>query len=115
MSTYIVTSHGGDFFGEDRHPCKTLGSLAPYVHAAVPADEREAVEQLLTEAALTPAGTTTSISAAVAAKLAPQLRQIARNRYLKSRPLVQAAALLADAAARAAADGEPWEWRTEVG
>ncbi|WP_331718505.1 DUF7739 domain-containing protein [Streptomyces virginiae] len=115
MSTYIVTSHGGDFFGEDRHACKILGSLLPYVHAAVPADEREHVEQLLTEAAQTPAGATRSIPAAIAARLAPQLRQIARNRYLKSRPLVQAAALLADAAGRAAADDEPWEWRTEVG
>ncbi|MFI1472368.1 hypothetical protein [Streptomyces wuyuanensis] len=115
MSTFIVTSHGGDFFGEDRHTCKTLGALVPYVHAAVPADERQDVEQLLTEAAQTQAGATRSIPAAVAARLAPRLRQIARNRYLKSKPLVQAAALLADAAGRAAADGEAWEWRTEVG
>ncbi|MFE9259151.1 hypothetical protein [Streptomyces sp. NPDC006879] len=115
MSTFITTTHGADFFGEDRHPVKALRSLADYARGSLPADDREHVVQLLEGAELTAIGTVQTIPAAVAAKLAGQFRQIARSKFLRSRPLAQAVALLADAAARAAADGEPWEWRTDTG
>ncbi|NED04823.1 hypothetical protein G3I55_24525 [Streptomyces sp. SID6648] len=51
--------------------------------------------------------------AADAARVAEQLLAVSRTRHLKPRPSALARAL-ADAAARAAADGEPWEWTVEA-
>lgn len=111
MTTHIVVSHGADFFGEDRHPCKVLASLAGYAEGVIPAADRDQLVQLLRTG---PAGPVQSIPAAQAAQLADQLRRIARHRFVKSKRHADAAALLADAAGRAAADGDAWEWRVET-
>ncbi|MFH8620138.1 hypothetical protein ACH4E8_34360 [Streptomyces sp. NPDC017979] len=108
----LVTSHGGDFYGEDRHPARVLLSVAEYAYL-LHHDERELVVQLLREAAGSPAGTTRSIPTAQVATLAPPLRRLARNRMKPAD--ARTAALLADAAERAAADGDAWTWRAEDG
>ncbi|MEU9110027.1 hypothetical protein AB0D54_38035 [Streptomyces xanthophaeus] len=114
MSTFVTTSHGADFFGEDRHLTKSLASLADYARGCLAADERDELVQLLTAPEMAEVGTEQSIPAAVAGRIAGQLRRIARHRYLRSKRLAEAAALLADAAGRAADDGEPWTWRIET-
>ncbi|MFB7266026.1 hypothetical protein ACFCXH_28355 [Streptomyces nojiriensis] len=114
MSSFVTTSHGADFFGEDRHLVASLASLADYARSCLAADERDQLVQLLTGPATAEVGTEQTIPAADAGRLAIQLRRVARNRYLRSKRLAASAALLADAAARAAADGEPWHWRTEA-
>ncbi|MGC3005018.1 hypothetical protein ACPF8X_43240 [Streptomyces sp. G35A] len=111
MSTHIVTSHGADFFGEDRYPFRTLASLAGYAEGVLPAAERGQLVQLLRDAET---GEDRFVPAAEAGTLAQQFRRIARHKFVKSRAAAQAAALLADAAGRAAADGEPWKWHTEA-
>ena len=45
---HVVTSHGADFFGEDRHPLKALVSLAGYAEGCLPRDERGPLVLLLT-------------------------------------------------------------------
>jgi hypothetical protein len=103
---HIVTSHGADFFGEDRHLLKALPTLAPWVTNSVSWNDREKVAPLV-EALENPASRT--FPAAEAAVLAEQLLTVSRARHIK--PALSALArALADAAARAAADGEPWEW-----
>jgi hypothetical protein len=103
---HLVTSHGADFFGEDRHLLKALPTLAPWVNNSVSYNDRKTVAPLV-EALEHPAART--FTAAEAAVLAEQLLKASRTRHLK--PALSALArLLADAAARAAADGEPWEW-----
>ncbi|WP_456302647.1 DUF7739 domain-containing protein, partial [Streptomyces niveus] len=51
--------------------------------------------------------------AAEAALVSEQLLTVSRTRHLKPRASALARAL-ADAAARAAADGESWEWTVEA-
>lgn len=114
MNTFVTTSHGADFFGEDRHLTKSLTSLADYARGCLSADEREPLVQLLAAQQMTEVGAEQTIPAAEAGRFAGQLRQIARHRYLRSTRLRQAAALLADSAGRAATDGQPWTWRTET-
>ncbi|MFE5563274.1 hypothetical protein, partial [Streptomyces sp. NPDC056544] len=45
---HVVTSHGADFFGEDRHPLKALASLAGYAEGCLPYAERRPLVLLLT-------------------------------------------------------------------
>lgn len=111
----LITSHGGDFFGEDRHAARLLTSLAGYAEGTLPHTEREHLVQLLRAAGEAPAGTTHTVPADQAAEFAPLLRRVARHRFVKSKVHAAAVALLADAADRAAADGEPWQWRIELG
>lgn len=106
---HVVVDHGADFFGEDRHPLKSLISLAPYVSNAFPWSERKTIAPLL---ALLENPAEQTVPASEAALFAEQLLKVARSRGLQ--PKVSALArALADAADRAAADGEPWEWRVE--
>ncbi|MFE4265368.1 hypothetical protein [Streptomyces sp. NPDC056883] len=114
MTTCVITSHGGDFFGNDRHLTKLLTGLADYARGCLPADEREPLVKLLAAQQQTEVGTEQTIPAADAGQFAAQLRRIARHRYLRSTKLAEAATLLANAADRAAADGQPWTWRTEA-
>lgn len=105
---HVVTSHGADFFGEDRHPLKALASLAGYAEGCLPRDERGQLVLLLTNP---DEGETMTPSQA--AEMAQLLRKLARHRFVKTSAAAHARAL-ADAAARAAADGEPWKWRVEA-
>ncbi|WP_327167114.1 hypothetical protein [Streptomyces zaomyceticus] len=114
MTTHVVTSHGADFFGEDRHPVRTLVSLADYARGSLPAAVRARLVDLLEGAGRMEGGTGHTIPAAEVPGLAEQLRTVARARGLRSPRLASAAALLADAAARAAADGEPWTLTIET-
>lgn len=108
--THAVVSHGADFFGEDRHTVKSLTALAPCVTGSFPWDQRQQIAPLL-QLLESPADRT--VPAAEAARLAEQLLRVSRNRHLKAKPSALARAL-ADAAGRAAADGEAWVWRVEV-
>ena len=106
---HLVVSHGADFFGEDRHLLKALTSLAPYASNAFSWADRAKVAPLV-QLLENPAAQT--IPASEAAVLSEQLLKVSRSRGLQ--PKVSALArALADAAGRAAADGEPWEWRVE--
>ncbi|MGW2485462.1 DUF7739 domain-containing protein [Streptomyces sp. NPDC001571] len=107
-ASHLVTSHGADFFGEDRYTLKSLTSLAAYAEGALPYDERGPLVQLLK----TPAEM--DISAEQARLLAALLLRVSRHRFTKPQPSKLARAL-ADAASRAAADGQPWEWRIQPG
>ncbi|MEV6081583.1 hypothetical protein AB0L80_41840 [Streptomyces sp. NPDC052069] len=106
MTTHIVTSHGADFFGEDRHLLKAVSDLADYARGAISYAESGPLLDLLREP-----GTDRTIPAAEAAQLSELLIRVSRSRGTKPRPSALARAL-ADAAGRAAADGEPWEWHT---
>lgn len=108
MSTHIVVSHGADFFGEDRHPLKTLTSLAGYAEGTLTYAERGPLVQLLQNP-----GDGGTIPADKAAELSELLLKVARHRFVKASAAAHARAL-ADAATRAAADGEPWQWRIEA-
>jgi hypothetical protein len=110
-ATHAVVSHGADFFGQDRHPVKSLISLAPYASSSFSWADREKVAPLV-QALEQP--TDQKFPADQAAVLAEQLLKVSRCRHLKPKPSALARAL-ADAAARAAADGEPWVWRIEAG
>ncbi|MFF5977206.1 hypothetical protein ACFY7C_37540 [Streptomyces sp. NPDC012769] len=114
-ATHVVVSHGADFFGEDRHPLRVLASLAGYAEGTLPAAERGLLVQLLQQAGDGAAGVTRTIAVDQVVKLAPLLRRVARSKFVKSRAHAAAAALLADAAERAVADGEAWQWRVELG
>ncbi|MGW0352412.1 DUF7739 domain-containing protein [Streptomyces anthocyanicus] len=105
---HVVTSHGADFFGEDRHPLKALASLAGYAEGCLPYAERGPLVQLLTNP-----GEGGTMTPAQAGEMATLLRKLARHRFVKTSAAAHARAL-GDAAARAAADGEPWEWRIEA-
>ncbi|MFJ9676381.1 hypothetical protein ACIRP5_37115 [Streptomyces sp. NPDC101221] len=105
----VVVSHGADFFGEDRHPLKTLASLAGFAEGCLPAAERGSLVQMLKDP-----GRAGSIQADKTAEVSALLLRLARHRFVKG-PAAAAARALADAAARAAADGEPWTWTVEAG
>lgn len=102
---HAIVSHGADFFGEDRHPLKALASLAGYAEGCLPAAERGPLVQLLKDP-----GQGGAIPADKTAEVSGLLLRLARHRFVKG-PLAAVARALADAAARAAAEGEPWEWR----
>ncbi|MFE0654084.1 hypothetical protein ACFVZH_36620 [Streptomyces sp. NPDC059534] len=105
MAHHILTSHGADFFGQDRHPLPFVTGLADYVAGVLPYDESGPIVGLLKHAA-TEGGEFTPDQATA---LGDALMKVARHRFTK--PKVAAAArLLAEAAARAAADGEMWTW-----
>lgn len=104
---HVVTSHGADFFGEDRHPLKALASLAGYAEGCLPSAERGPVVLLLQNP-----GEGGSMSPSQAAEISRLLMRLARHRFVKASAAAHARAL-ADAAGRAAADGEPWVWRVE--
>ncbi|MFB8407544.1 hypothetical protein [Streptomyces sp. NPDC055912] len=105
MARHLLTSHGADFFGEDRHPFPLVTGLADYVEGVLPYDERGPVVGLLKHAAAEGAEFTPDQATA----LGDALMKVARHRF--TTPKVAAVArLLADAAARAAADGEMWTW-----
>ncbi|MEV5204904.1 hypothetical protein [Streptomyces sp. NPDC053720] len=105
----VVVSHGADFFGQDRHVLKSVTALAPYVENSVSYLARKDVAPLV-EFLEAPAPRT--FPAADAARVSEQLLKVARGRGTK--PAVAALArALADAAARAATDGEPWDWSVE--
>ncbi|MGW1902966.1 DUF7739 domain-containing protein [Streptomyces hirsutus] len=106
---HVVTSHGADFFGEDRHPLKALTSLAGYAEGCLPGAERGPLVELLKNP-----GNGGTLPAEKAAEVAELLLRLARHRFVKG-PAAAVARALADAAARAAADGEPWEWRVTEG
>lgn len=105
MTAHLTTSHGADFFGVDRHALPALTALAPYARAALPAEDpaRWQTIKLLESPA-----TVDTVPAADMPALAAALRTVARSRGLRSPRLAATAALLADAAARAATDREPW-------
>ncbi|WP_428957982.1 hypothetical protein [Streptomyces sp. cg35] len=105
---HIVTSHGADFFGQDRHPLKDVAELAPWVSNSVSFYDRGTVSWLVRALERPEART---IPAADVALVAELLLKISRSRGLKPKHAA-VARLLADAATRAAADGEPWEWTT---
>ncbi|NUO40579.1 MAG: hypothetical protein HOV82_00935 [Streptomyces sp.] len=107
---HVVTSHGADFVGQDRHTLKSLIALAPWASNSFSWNDRQAVAPLVQALEAPSARTFTPAEAAV---LAEQLLKVSRHRDLKPRPSALARAL-ADAAARAAADGEPWEWIVEA-
>lgn len=106
----VVVSHGADFFGQDRHVLKEVAALAPWVTNSVPYDDRQAVAPLV---AVMERPEPRAFPAADAALVSELLLKVSRDRHLKPRPAALARAL-ADAAARAAADGEPWEWTVEA-
>ncbi|MDX3063999.1 hypothetical protein PV518_17720 [Streptomyces sp. ND04-05B] len=106
MPTHLVTSHGADFFGQDRHQLPALISLAGYAQGVLSADDRRHLVELLEHAA-----DGQSIEPTTAAVLADQLLRISRHRFLPAK-MSATARTLADAAAQAATDGEHWEWTT---
>ncbi|MFC8223937.1 hypothetical protein ACFUTY_37935 [Streptomyces sp. NPDC057362] len=104
---HVVTSHGADFFGEDRHPLKSLTSLAGYAEGCLSRDERGPVVLLLASP-----GEGGTMTASQAAEVGALLLKLARHRFVRAKEAAVARAL-ADAAVRAADAGEPWEWRME--
>jgi len=106
--SHAVVSHGADFFGEDRHSLRLLASLAGYAEGCLPYAERGTLTELLARPS------DGAVPPAVAAELAPLLHRLARHRFVRSGAAAVARSL-GDAAARAAADGEPWVWRIETG
>ncbi|WP_037918685.1 DUF7739 domain-containing protein [Actinacidiphila yeochonensis] len=106
---HIITSHGGDFFGQDRHSASVLtdlGEALSWMYIV-----RDASADVLV-AALRAAPTVAaeqSISPAAAGGCAALLLKAARDKAMPTK-LAAAARLLADAATRAAAAGEPWTW-----
>ncbi|MEU2441834.1 hypothetical protein ABZ595_37480 [Streptomyces rubradiris] len=105
---HVVTSHGADFFGEDRHPVKVLTVLAGYAEGCLPSAERGPLVDLLRDP-----GTGGTIPAAKLDQVARLLLQLARHRFVRGSAAAVARAL-ADAAARAAAAGEGWTWTVEA-
>ncbi|MET9376258.1 hypothetical protein ABZX98_19230 [Streptomyces sp. NPDC002992] len=103
--SHMVTSHGADFFGQDRYPLPFVTGLADYVAGVLPYDERGPIVQILKHAA----AEGTEFTPDQAAAIGEALMKVARHRFTK--PKVAAAVrLLAEAAARAAADAETWTW-----
>lgn len=105
MSTHLVTSHGADFFGQDRYPLPFATGLADYATGVLPFDGRRPIVELLEHAVAEGAQFTPAQAAAVS----DALMKVARHRFTK--PKVAAAVrLLAEAGARAATDNETWTW-----
>jgi hypothetical protein len=109
-TTHLVTSHGADFFGEDRHSLRQLYEIRQYVRGVGSAERNEPLVQLLDAAGAHPQ----EIPPATAADYGQLLRLVARSRFTPKK-VAAAAALLADAADRAAAAGESWIWTPAEG
>ena len=109
--THLVTSHGADFFGEDCHSLQLLQQIAPWVTGW--GDTREA-GQLLSGLLETAGAEVHTIPADQAAAFAYLLLHAVHNTYFPKKA-AKTARLLAEAAARAAADGEPWTWTPVTG
>lgn len=105
---HVVTSHGADFFGKDRHALKSLTSLAGYAEGCLSRDERGPVVLLLTNP-----GEGGTMTPSQAAEISAVLLKLARHRFVRPKESAVAHALAA-AATRAADAGEPWEWRMET-
>ncbi|MBK3540225.1 hypothetical protein JHN61_29285 [Streptomyces sp. MBT67] len=105
---HVVTSHGSDFFGEDRHTLKSLTSLAGYAEGCLLYDERGPVVLLLSNP-----GEGGTMTPSQAAEVSTLLLKLARHRFVRAKESAVAHAL-AEAATRAADSGEPWEWRIEA-
>ncbi|MEU3978303.1 DUF7739 domain-containing protein [Streptomyces bacillaris] len=105
---HVVTSHGADFFGEDRHPLTSLTSLAGYAEGCLSQDERGPVVLLLSNP-----GEGGTMTPGQAAEIAPLLLKLARHRFVRPKESAIAHALAA-AAQEAAAAADPWEWRIET-
>lgn len=104
---HMVVSHGSDFFGQDRHALKVLTSLAGYAEGCLPHAERGPLVALLTDP-----GEGGKIPPEKAAVVSELLLKVSRHGWVKA-PAAASARALADAAARAADAGEPWEWTRE--
>jgi hypothetical protein len=109
MTTHLVTSHGADFFGEDRFPLRTLQQIADYALGTHPRSIADPLAKLLTSAGAQPQ----HIAPDRAAELAEQLLATARNRYTPPKLAAQIR-LLADGAARAAEAREAWTWTPDA-
>lgn len=111
--THLVTSHGADFFGVDTHQAKHVRDLAEYARGVLSYDARKSLAPVIQR--LESAGTDpeTEVPADQAAALASLLATVAGHRHTKPKP-AKVARLLAEAAARAAQEGEPWTWTTEA-
>ncbi|MGW1365052.1 DUF7739 domain-containing protein [Streptomyces chartreusis] len=107
--SHVTTSHGADFFGQDTHQVKAVRDLAEYARGVLSYDARKPLMPLIQR--LESAGTEpeTEFPADQAADFARLLDAVAGHRFTKPKP-AKVARLLADSAARAAADGEPWTW-----
>ncbi|WP_411073321.1 hypothetical protein [Streptomyces sp. cmx-4-25] len=106
--TFVQTSHGADFFGQDTHTVKAVRDLAGYARGCLPYDDREPLARLLESAG---ASAETTVTAEEADVLAGHLRTVASHKFTKAKA-AKVARLLGDSAARAAAEGEPWTWTT---
>lgn len=102
----IAVSHGADFFGLDHYQSAVLTTLAARVSATIPLDQRLAATPLIKALE---APTDREFTPSEAAQLSEQLLQVSRNRHTRTGDAATARAL-ADAAARAASDREPWHW-----
>ncbi|MFD3716253.1 hypothetical protein [Streptomyces sp. NPDC058677] len=111
MTQHLVTSHGADFFGQDTHQLKAVRDLADYARGVLSYDARKPLAPLIQH--LETAGTEgeLTIPADQAAPFSELLSTVAGHRHTKPKP-AKVARLLGDAAARAAAEGEPWTWTT---
>ncbi|MER5820684.1 hypothetical protein [Streptomyces californicus] len=109
----LLVSHGADFFGEDRHPLAAVRALGPYAQNSVPWDDRPTIAPLVQLLEDLADRADRSFPPAEAAQLSEQLLVIARNRRIKP-GIATLARALADAAARAAVDSEPWTWSVET-
>jgi hypothetical protein len=106
-STYVVTSHGGDFFGVDTYTLAALRELGQHIRCVLPAADHPPLTQLLEHAG----NGEQAIDADRAGCLAALLRAAASRRGLQ-RHHSAIAARLALAAQRAATEGAPWTWTT---
>lgn len=109
--SHLVTSHGADFFGEDRHPLPLVTGLADHVANSVPYVQRKQIAGLLEplHALEDAAATGARFTPAEAGAFAGVLLRVSRLGFVKPK-LAAVARSLADAAARAADDGEAWTW-----
>lgn len=105
MTTHIVTSHGADFFGQDHYPARELRELAQHVRGVLPHDDHPPLTQILNDAG----EREHAFSTDEATLLAVLLRRACTHRALAQKH-ARVTALLGQAAARAAGDGEPWTW-----
>ncbi|MFF9070555.1 hypothetical protein ACF09E_34935 [Streptomyces sp. NPDC014891] len=114
-SRHLVTSHGADFFGQDRYPIPLVTALADYVRSVVPSAQLSALAgplAALTELDQAVTDKVTAFPPATASALADALLRVSRLRSVK--PGTSATArLLANSGALAASSGEPWQWHIE--
>jgi hypothetical protein len=103
--THIVTSHGADFFGEDRYTVKQLRELGQHVRGVLPYADYPPLTKVLDDAG----DSEREFDTDQAALLAILLRRAASHRALQKKH-AGVASLLGQAAARAAGDSEPWTW-----